>query len=564
MMRLLLPILLATTWPADAASAAVSDPAVQAVRDLIALQCPCGEAATRRVYLLCSKAVIGQAVADGRITSKQGRAALKCSKTSTCGRPDAVTCCRRTASGRVKCNVKKDASQCRTPSGGTACVRSVASCCDSCSETGTCPAPTTTTSTLLPASCGNGVRDAGEECDGNDFGTATCPGSSVVGAFLECTPECEIDSSGCPSVTTTTTTPSPTTTSTPLPTTTSTTSTTSTTLPDVGCSDPLLHLPPLVKLPIDLVAGSSSCGGTGLNPGPTSPFAGRVEDASRRTLGRLGTGCFYVGGGAAPIAPLGIPAGSQMVVNLVGLRGFTAIAGPSDGTGPTDCTRGAGPGRHCLNGAPGTDGAGACATDAQCGGASGACALDARCFFGSSISLTSPLEACVVNTILKDFCAEAELIGFGLDIRGALSSRVYLGACPTCTSGRCVGGARAGQTCSASRAAVDCPPAPAGFVGAFPSVQRLSTDQQTLASPSGQFCSGQASPGAFGLPAARRIRTEGDTLNIFTLQTSVAGPFCALPSGNALLDGAAGLPAPGAVAVKARVDLPSLIRLFGL
>ena len=77
---------------------------------------------------------------------------------------------------------------------------------------------TTTTTTTLPDCsmlCGNGRIDpqCGEECDGNDFGDATCAGSgggafvgsddgafvdSASQAFLKCTSDCKIDRSGCP------------------------------------------------------------------------------------------------------------------------------------------------------------------------------------------------------------------------------------------------------------------------------------------------------------------------------------------------------------------------------
>src|SRR5215471_15748226 len=52
--------------------------------------------------------------------------------------------------------------------------------------------PTTTTSPL----CGNGVLDPGEQCDGSNFGSFTCP--SPGGALL-CTSDCKIDFSECPS-----------------------------------------------------------------------------------------------------------------------------------------------------------------------------------------------------------------------------------------------------------------------------------------------------------------------------------------------------------------------------
>src|SRR5262249_23391242 len=88
--------------------------------------------------------------------------------------------------------------------------------------TTTGPSTTTSTSTTTTTTsplCGNGVLDPGEQCDGSNFGSFTCP--SPGGALL-CTSDCKIDFSECPSASSTSTTGT-------VPTTTSTTVTTSTT-----------------------------------------------------------------------------------------------------------------------------------------------------------------------------------------------------------------------------------------------------------------------------------------------------------------------------------------------
>jgi hypothetical protein len=69
------------------------------------------------------------------------------------------------------------------------------------------------TTTTTPVSCGNGVLEDDEECDGTDFDGATCPPGSPIGALL-CTGDCTIDRSQCKSPTTTTVTTSSTTTTT--------------------------------------------------------------------------------------------------------------------------------------------------------------------------------------------------------------------------------------------------------------------------------------------------------------------------------------------------------------
>jgi hypothetical protein len=175
------------------------------------------------------------------------------------------------------------------------------------------------------------------------------------------------------------------------------------------------------------------------------------------------------------------------------------------------------------------------------------------------------VNACAVATALADFCGDIDILGFATTVRGALSNRIYLAACPTCASGRCSGGARNGQSCTASSVgtSVDCLPDAGTFLGAFPAAVSLTSETSTLANAAGALCLGQTVPGAFGLPAARSIRTTGARPNLFTLQATIAGPLCAAPTGNALIDSTVGLPAPAAVGAKARINLLDVLRLFG-
>jgi hypothetical protein len=576
--------------------------AVAAVRALVAQQCDCATALSPGVYRRCASAVATVAVTQGRLSPECLSTVRRCASKAVCGRPGAVACCRTTASGHKKCTIKRTAATCRAPSGGSACVSDAPSCCDACGAGGGCatttttaaattttsPVATTTTTTAAggssttttepTATCGDGVREPGEACDcgpfGCDFGGVTCPGTSGGGAFLDCVDTCtRVDTSHCPGATTTSTSASttrpPTSTTGAVTTTTgASTTTTSTTLAPVVCTDPLLALPPLLNVPLQTVAGSSACGGPAFSPPASSPFVGSVRDAAGHALASLGTDCLYAGGGAAAVPGLALPTGTETVVSVVGLRGSKAVLGPSDGSGPATCTRAAGPGRHCIDGRPGTDGHGTCTADASCSGTPGSCALDANCFFAPPLAVANVLpgvDACAVSTALADFCGDLDILSFATDVRGALSTRIYLAACPTCTSGRCSAGPRSGQSCQASSAgtSVDCPPDASPFVGAFAADITLSSEASVLASSTGAFCPGQTSLGAFGLPAARRVETAGVRPNLLTLQATLAGPFCGGATGNALVDATLGLPAPVAVGAKARVNLFDLLRLFG-
>ncbi len=45
--------------------------------------------------------------------------------------------------------------------------------------------------------CGDGIKDPGEQCDGNDFGGATCKALGLDVGTLSCTSRCFIDTKGC-------------------------------------------------------------------------------------------------------------------------------------------------------------------------------------------------------------------------------------------------------------------------------------------------------------------------------------------------------------------------------
>lgn len=515
--------------PGDEAAKAV-------VRAAIEAQCPCASATDRGSYIRCAKGVIDQAKTDGTLPRACASAVKKCAKKSTCGRPGSVTCCRTTASGKVKCSVKKSAAKCRAPSGGTAVVGACPSCCEACTI-GCAPNTPGATDTPTPL--------------GTVAGTATATAVGTVSATI-------------------TLTRSPTPTSTPAPPSTSTPTITATpTLPAICQS--VVGLPPIAQLPVTLLQGSTQCGGAGLtNPPPAPPFAGSVANASNTKLADLSLGCLYAGG----LPPLLLPFGSSTEVSVVGLQllPLALTLGPSAGSGPADCTLGAGPGRSCANGAAGLDGNGTCNFDGDCGGMATSCALDANCFFGPPIPVPNgALSACVMNAFLTDLCGQVTLVPPAATFAAALSSRVYLtfdanSPCPMCQGGVCTAGERAGLSCSpvgSAGTSPDCPPAASTFLSTLTVViPALTSGQSQLTSSDGFFCDGQAAPGALGLAAARRVTEQGSGPTLPLLSTSlsmnVAGTFCIEPTGT-FLDAIAGLPAVGALSTGASVDVADVL-----
>lgn len=287
------------------------------------------------------------------------------------------------------------------------------------------------------------------------------------------------------------------------------------------------------------------------------------------TIASLGSSCLYVGGGLSNVfAPAHIPDGAVARLDVSGTTGFLGLSlalAASNGSGPSDCTRGAGPLRHCANGAPGTNGMGLCTTDAHCGFGTGNCVPDANCFFGPPIPLAAgATSSCIVNVIGTDACGSADLLSGGSTLSVALLARLFLtsdGAspCPRCVGGTCTAGARQGLPCTgvgSQATSIDCQPSSSQYVGQLVvNPLALSTGSSVKSAADGIFCPNQQTLGAFGLATARTIRETGSPLlggpTLFS--TTLAGIFCAPAAQNPLIDQTENLPGPGAVSVPGEI-----------
>jgi len=349
--------------------------------------------------------------------------------------------------------------------------------------------------------------------------------------------------------------------------TTATTSSTTTSTLVTGCPPPGV---PAGALEFTIAPGTSSCGGPAFAPASPGPFDGSLEDGLGTAIADLASGCLYVGGGLSnALPPARLPDGAVAKLSVSSVAGSSLTLASSDGTGAIDCTRGAGPLRHCANGNPGTNGFGLCTADGDCG-SPGTCLFDANCFFGPPIALPSPtpaLSSCVVNAIGTDACGTADLAGGGSSLSVALRARLFLTSdqaspCPRCVSGSCTAGARAGLGCSggigSGQTSNECPPAAVQYVGELlVNPLQLSTGSAVVTDAGGLFCPGQQTFGAFGLATARTIRIAGSPLlgGPTAFSTTLAGTFCIPSSGNTLVDNVENLPGPGAVSVPGSVSV---------
>ncbi len=285
-----------------------------------------------------------------------------------------------------------------------------------------------------------------------------------------------------------------------------------------------------------------------VGPTPNADASGQLT-YSDNTKGNLGKGCLYFGGGNNRITPPApIPDGSTIPFRTTACLGSNVILEASDGTGPAQCSRGVAAAKHCLNGTTGTDGQGTCAADSDCGEQANACGPDARCYFGPPLPIAGgPAPTCLLNVFANDASGtlnpatgEAS-IGINLftriyaqvatrrchngaagnpaypspgqcdldaDCGGAAGSCKLALPCPTCVSNLCIGGTKHGLACTSvgsKGTTLDCPLKVdldnSGFLSTLSvALGPLTTGTSTAtADGAGNFCgSTQNGAGAFG------------------------------------------------------------------
>jgi hypothetical protein len=126
-----------------------NDAAGAAARGAAAAQCDCATAENHGQYVKCVGDVAKTRASNGQLPTECKGEVARCAAKSTCGKPEAVTCCRVDRRGKVRCSTKSNADKCRPPNGGAACVGATTSCCDAC--TNACGGGTTTTVTPTPS-----------------------------------------------------------------------------------------------------------------------------------------------------------------------------------------------------------------------------------------------------------------------------------------------------------------------------------------------------------------------------------------------------------------------------
>src|SRR5262245_14082456 len=158
----------------DAGGADAQD--IAGARLAVARNCVCGVTG-RKDYVRCARAQ-----AEATLVNRSCRGAVtRCASRSTCGRTDAVSCCRTNSHGATRCSIKSSAAKCVPPRGGQACVGSFSSCCDACHDGG-CVTPTT------PPACSGGSGPP--QCGGTCAPGTVCVDNPGTGGCVCAATEC--------------------------------------------------------------------------------------------------------------------------------------------------------------------------------------------------------------------------------------------------------------------------------------------------------------------------------------------------------------------------------------
>ncbi|MCW5893718.1 MAG: hypothetical protein KIT14_24655 [bacterium] len=331
--------------------------------------------------------------------------------------------------------------------------------------------------------------------------------------------------------TTTTTTLEPGTTTTTLPATTTTSST-------IFATTTTTTLPPGAEvLDFTTLLGTGACG--------------VVRDGSSSTIRPIACGGLDIGGGAATVPEGLIPDGATSRFQVVGCDGSSCtLVATAGAPGGIDCTQ-------------------------------------AGCRFGPPLPIANAgLSTCIVNTFASNGHGTLDKATGALSLAVPLATRVFLTGdaaqpCPRCSAtgspgnpgvGTCDRGARAGQSCSTTNSqglSADCAPGGADGSSDLGSISvdlsPLVTTTASAANPAGLFCPGQTAggnAGCFGATACRSFQVDGLPAGPIVPDTpqavSLASAFCIPAVGNIVIDGAAGLPGPGAASLPGSIALRTL------
>jgi hypothetical protein len=308
--------------------------------------------------------------------------------------------------------------------------------------------------------------------------------------------------------------------------------------------------------------GSAQCGGPDMTPAPAAPFAGATYDAmvGGTVVHDLGLGCSYTGGGQAQYSPIALDGDVTVALQTRSCAPGTLDLGPSTTPGAEGCQPAA-IGR-CLY-----DLSVPCTTDADCYDQVDGCLLAPRCHLTPPTPVYGAYGLCATTPITSAVAGTVDPTTGALSLSFSARTVTYFAGsdpqpCPRCLAGTCDDGPRAGLSCSVESAQLetsnDCPPFDQyAWDWSSPTALTLTTSSQTLSDGSGELCTGQATPGAFGDTTVRRITVTGAPAGALTdglpHSATLAGLQCRTADGALAVEW--DLPGPTAASMTVDVQL---------
>jgi hypothetical protein len=279
---------------------------------------------------------------------------------------------------------------------------------------------------------------------------------------------------------------------------------------------------------------------TGCDQAPSGHTIAQTSQASALSCGYtsgsvdtdLACGDLYIGGGGSTVLPGATPPGSSTIFNVGGaldlLCARTAVETGSN--------------RNCT---------------------------DVGCFFGAPLPIVDGGASSCVDIVFQQRGGGQVLLATG-DVIASLPLQSIVTAtgnpgqpCPLCVSGACsADAANPGAPCTADATSLqshDCIAAGPVLPPFTMTLAPITTGAASKFDASGLLCPSQAHAGALGDPSVVGIFTSGTPVGDLTAGPPTNGVlgsvFCIPATGNALIDGSADLPGPGAITLPISVDL---------
>lgn len=191
----------------------------------------------------------------------------------------------------------------------------------------------------------------------------------------------------------------------------------------------------------------------------------------------------------------------------------------------------------------------------------------AGCPFGPPLPASANGARCIVSTLKEDATGAINPQTGEMTLNLTLQAQISTSPCPTCVQGKCYQGPSHGAECASTNTlgtTLDCMPEDTSLTldVVLTGQAGLTTNTSTMENGDGLFCDFQTYEGAFRQGTATKVVEYGKKpdpevaaalLSGGTAPVTLASTFCIAALNDLIVDPLAGLPGPGAMAMRAVV-----------